>query len=380
MCSDALYSSLRMQPVDIAQRGRRPVDKSTASPSARGSQAWWWLPKSSMGWGPALGLGTPSGAGGPGGKAQLRVAGVVRVVEPTVQGGVTRFPSLVVAPQVVDGLGASTRVGSRGFATSRSPRFLGPANAECTRSKRELVAVAQGYGAKSQGSVGRQAQDVEMRPSDLLSEHSLIHTVRVMRAKPMSPEDRRQSIISATTDLVLEHGPEASTRQIADACGIAEGTLFRVFESKDDILAAVVEQLLDPRFVIDEIAALPPTDHAAEAVRALAAVVEGSTTRIRTVMMALHTAHNDPDRRGNHGPRDKTKFFDDQAAIGQAMARVLSAHEGELRVDPQTAATFIRTTVFAGNLPAVPKLSDPHVFTDLLVHALVKEPPCSITQ
>ena len=55
----------------------------------------------------------------------------------------------------------------------------------------------------------------------------------------MSPEDRRQAIISATTDLVLEHGPAATTRQIADACGIAEGTLFRVFESKDDILAAV---------------------------------------------------------------------------------------------------------------------------------------------
>jgi len=31
---------------------------------------------------------------------------------------------------------------------------------------------------------------VGMRSSDLLSEHSLIHTVRVMRARPMSPADR----------------------------------------------------------------------------------------------------------------------------------------------------------------------------------------------
>lgn len=195
----------------------------------------------------------------------------------------------------------------------------------------------------------------------------------------MSPLDRRQAIISATTDLVLEHGPEATTRQIADACGIAEGTLFRVFESKDDILAAVVEQLLDPRFVIDEIAALPPTDHAADTIRALVAVVEGSTTRIRSVMMALHSAQNESDRRRHHGPRDKTKFFDDQAAVGRSMAGVLSAHEGELRVDPATAAMFIRTMVFAANLPAGPDLNDPRVFTDLLVHALVKEPACSIT-
>jgi AcrR family transcriptional regulator len=230
------------------------------------------------------------------------------------------------------------------------------------------------------GWVGGQAQDVGMRPFDLLSEHSLTHTVRVIRAKPMSPEDRRQAIILATTDLVLEHGPEATTRQIADACGIAEGTLFRVFESKDDILAAVVEQLLDPRFVIGEIDGLPPTDHAADTVRALAAVVEGTTTRIRSVMMALHTAQNDSDRRRNHGPLDKSKFFDDQATIGKAMARALSPHQDELRVDPETAAAFIRLTVFAGSLPAISQPTDPHVFTDLLVHALVKEPACSITQ
>jgi AcrR family transcriptional regulator len=197
----------------------------------------------------------------------------------------------------------------------------------------------------------------------------------------MSPEDRRQAIIEATTDLVLKHGPAASTRQIADACGIAEGTLFRVFESKDDILAAVVEHLLDPKVVIDEIEAVAPTDSVADTVRALAAVIGDSTTRIRSVMMALHATQTDTDRRGNHhGPRDKNKFFDDQAAVGAAMVRVLSSHEDELRVDPETSAAFIRTTVFAGNLPMVSQPTDPHVFTDLLVHALVKEPACSITQ
>ena len=220
-----------------------------------------------------------------------------------------------------------------------------------------------------------------MCPSDLLSECSLIHTVLVMRAKPMSAEDRRQAIIEATTDLVLEHGTAATTRQIADACGIAEGTLFRVFQSKDEILAAVVEHLLDPRRVIGEIEAVAPTESAANTVRALAAVIGESTSRIRAVMMALHAAQNDTDRRGNHhGPRDKNKFFDDQAAVGAAMARVLACHEDELRVDPETSAAFIRMTVFAGNLPMVSQPTDPHVFTDLLVHALVKEHAWSITQ
>jgi len=195
----------------------------------------------------------------------------------------------------------------------------------------------------------------------------------------MSPEDRRQAIIDATTDLVLKHGPDATTRQIADACGIAEGTLFRVFESKDEILAAVVEHLLDPQHLIAEIEALRPTEHAADAVRALASLISLSSSRIRSVMMALHTAQTDAERRRTHGPRDKSKFMEDQAAIAGAVAGVLALHADELRVDPETAAAFLRTTVFANSLPVIPQLDNPDVFTDLLVHALVKEPACSTT-
>ncbi|HEY5181539.1 MAG TPA: TetR/AcrR family transcriptional regulator [Dermatophilaceae bacterium] len=197
----------------------------------------------------------------------------------------------------------------------------------------------------------------------------------------MSPEHRRQAIISATADLVLEHGPEATTRQIADACGIAEGTLFRVFESKDDILAAVVERLVDPSFLIADIEAIPAEDDVADTVRALVAMIDTATTRIRSVMMALQTAQNAMESgRNHHGPHDRTKFLEDQAAIADAIGRVLSSHADQLRVDPETAASFIRTTVFASKLPGLSKLSDPDVFTDLLVHALVKEHACPVTQ
>ncbi|HEY5483980.1 MAG TPA: TetR/AcrR family transcriptional regulator [Propionibacteriaceae bacterium] len=202
-----------------------------------------------------------------------------------------------------------------------------------------------------------------------------------MRAKPMSPEDRRQAIISATTDLVLEHGPAATTRQIADACGIAEGTLFRVFESKDDILAAVVEQLLDPKFLIDDIEAISAEDNVVDTVRALVAVVDAAAKRVRSVMMALHTAQDAMDRRRNHhGPGDKNRFIEGQAAVVTAMAGVLSPYADDLRVDPESAASFIQITVFASSLPSGTKFRASSIFTDLLVHALVKEPACPVTQ
>ena len=51
---------------------------------------------------------------------------------------------------------------------------------------------------------------------------------------PMSPDERRAALIDATLPLLLEHGRGVTTRQIAEAAGVAEGTIFRVFDSKDE--------------------------------------------------------------------------------------------------------------------------------------------------
>ena len=56
----------------------------------------------------------------------------------------------------------------------------------------------------------------------------------------MAPEARREMIVDAALPLILEHGERVTTRQIADAAGIAEGTIFRAFADKDDVIAAVV--------------------------------------------------------------------------------------------------------------------------------------------
>ncbi|WP_200952641.1 TetR/AcrR family transcriptional regulator [Agromyces sp. Soil535] len=71
-------------------------------------------------------------------------------------------------------------------------------------------------------------------------------TARATRAKPMPVEERRASIARATLPLLVEHGRDVTTRQIAEAAGVAEGTLFRVFDDKEAIIDAAVEEFLDP--------------------------------------------------------------------------------------------------------------------------------------
>ena len=54
-------------------------------------------------------------------------------------------------------------------------------------------------------------------------------------ARPRS-EDKRQAILLAATRLFAEEGLNAPTARIARSAGVAEGTLFTYFASKDELL------------------------------------------------------------------------------------------------------------------------------------------------
>jgi AcrR family transcriptional regulator len=57
-------------------------------------------------------------------------------------------------------------------------------------------------------------------------------------ARPLS-EEKRDAILSAATDAVAALGIGAATAKIAKAAGVAEGTLFTYFPTKDDLLNAL---------------------------------------------------------------------------------------------------------------------------------------------
>src|SRR3954462_4410687 len=73
------------------------------------------------------------------------------------------------------------------------------------------------------------------------------------RAAALPPEERREALIAATLPLVLEHGTAVSTRLIAEAAGVAEGTIFRVFPTKDDLIEAVLASAFAPSALIEAI-------------------------------------------------------------------------------------------------------------------------------
>lgn len=61
-------------------------------------------------------------------------------------------------------------------------------------------------------------------------------------ARPKS-EDKRKAILSAAAEVFAERGLSAPTSAISTQAGIAEGTLFTYFPTKDDLINALYREL-----------------------------------------------------------------------------------------------------------------------------------------
>ncbi|HEV7760274.1 MAG TPA: helix-turn-helix domain-containing protein, partial [Acidimicrobiales bacterium] len=73
---------------------------------------------------------------------------------------------------------------------------------------------------------------------------------RGRRAAAMPPDERRAAIACAALPLLLERGLAVTTRQIAEAAGVAEGTIFGVFPDKASLILAALGTAFDQEMVL----------------------------------------------------------------------------------------------------------------------------------
>lgn len=174
-----------------------------------------------------------------------------------------------------------------------------------------------------------------------MSEYSLI-TVAAMenrrrRVPAMAPEERRAALIEATIPLLHEHGLEVSTRQIASAAGVAEGTIFGVFESKSQLVVCSVVKALDPQPDLDGLAAIDRSLPLRERVVLAAELVH------RRFLERAHLMH--AARKlimvGAQDPETVAQMAANRTKIAEAVTAVFAPDAAVLRVTPDRAAHLL---------------------------------------
>ncbi len=162
-------------------------------------------------------------------------------------------------------------------------------------------------------------------------------------------------IVRATLPLLLEHGEMVTTRQIAEAAAIAEGTIFRVFTDKDELIAAVVEQALDAAAIEQALAAIDADLPLEVVVTAAVKLLQRRALDIARLMAAVgprfHARRPMPDRPG--------------------LIALFEAHRQHITVEPAVAARWLAALTLSTSHPMLSaELAPPKRIATLFLHGV----------
>jgi AcrR family transcriptional regulator len=173
----------------------------------------------------------------------------------------------------------------------------------------------------------------------------------------MPPEERRAAIVDATLPLLLDRGRGVTTRQIAEAAGVAEGTIFRAFPDKEAVVDATLASAFDPGPTERAIAAIDPDlPFDAQLVEAVGIIQR----RLSVIWRLLSFVGAKPPARPPDSP---------------ALVELLARHDHRVRLPAAVAARRLRALTLASSHPAAVDVPlTPEEIVDQLLHGIAVRP------
>jgi AcrR family transcriptional regulator len=194
----------------------------------------------------------------------------------------------------------------------------------------------------------------------------------------MSADDRRKAIVDALLPLLVARGGEVSTREIAQAAGIAEGTIFRVFTDKRSLMLAAAEEAINPANgqELFDTAMQGVDDLRQKIVLATGRVLDRMQLTMSVMMVARrqlmasmheehtehtghaeHAGHTEHTEHTGHVKGDRPRIgppefvLKAQEDLNRRLTGLFEPHRAELAVAPDVAAVALRSLIFGASRP-----------------------------
>jgi AcrR family transcriptional regulator len=135
---------------------------------------------------------------------------------------------------------------------------------------------------------------------------------------------------------------------MAEACGVAEGTLFRAFGDKESLITAAIEAYFDPLPLSTAIRSVDPALPVDGKVEAVLALLRERFEGVIGLMSALKVTDGPP-------PIARSA----SATWLEAFEELMRPHRDELRAPVATVGYYLRLVAFA---TAIPPVNAPHEF------------------
>lgn len=190
---------------------------------------------------------------------------------------------------------------------------------------------------------------------------------RRVRARPLTPEERREALVSATLPLLYQHGRTVTTRLIAESAGVAEGTIFRVFESKDALIDAAVARAFEPGQVAARLAEIDGAEPLREKLLKITSILQQRFRATFGLMRAM----------GEMGPPRHAHTASRRAeldALRDAMVVLVEPDADQLSVEPAMLVHMLRLLTFAGSSDQIAdgRVLAPDEIVDTLLHGVMR--------
>ena len=194
------------------------------------------------------------------------------------------------------------------------------------------------------------------------------------RASPLPPAERRAALIAATSETLRRLGRVASTKEIAEAAGVAEGTIFRVFASKEELIDAAVRASFDPDPFLVQLDAIDLSQPLPERLVAFVAVMQARFLGMFELMKAVGLSAPPQQHNGHQDDRERL-----QKEMRERITKIVGPDADHLICSPEDLHRYLRLLTFSGSHAGIGDgaVLTPQTIVDVVLYGVASGRPAS---